>query len=203
MNGQEKTVYTLMPLEKFKGVMGVDDRDDSMSAYCLVTATHTIERYCKRRLLRTRHFERVALCGDMFVPLREYPVTELLSVHGISTNGNSNEIIEPELYSVIPACGTDDDIPFYLSLSPALLRYKNIIAIKTIYYAGYAPDNVPPDLACACLELAVWNMGRYKGRRVGMTGTARGNGGLTGERFEMAMPENVRGLLEPYRRKVI
>jgi len=54
---------------------------------------------------------------------------------------------------------------------------------------------VPADLAAACMELAAWNMNRYRGRRVGMTGNK--------EQFEMSMPANVRGLLETYRRKVI
>jgi hypothetical protein len=54
---------------------------------------------------------------------------------------------------------------------------------------------VPADLAAACLELAAWNMNRYKGRRIGMSGK--------GENFELTMPANVCKLLEPYKRKVI
>ena len=61
---------------------------------------------------------------------------------------------------------------------------------------------VPADLASACLELASWNMNRYRGRRIGMTGNVRGTG-KEGEHFEMSMPENVKDLLEPYRRKTI
>jgi len=45
-------------------------------------------------------------------------------------------------------------------------------------------------------------MNRYRGRRIGMTGNVRGTG-KEGEHFEMSMPENVRSLLEPYRRKTI
>jgi hypothetical protein len=71
-----------------------------------------------------------------------------------------------------------------------------------VYWAGYRADNIPQDLAVACMELTAWNLGRYKGRRVGMTGSVRGNG-RDGEHFEMSMPENVRFLLEPYRRKII
>jgi len=48
----------------------------------------------------------------------------------------------------------------------------------------------------------LWNFQRYKGRRVGLTGNIRG-GGKDGEHFEMSMPENVRQLLEPYKRKTI
>ena len=61
---------------------------------------------------------------------------------------------------------------------------------------------VPADLASACLELAAWNFNRYKGKRIGMTGNIRGSG-KEGEHFEMAMPENVKNLLEPYKRKII
>jgi hypothetical protein len=76
------------------------------------------------------------------------------------------------------------------------------------YWAGYAPGRAPPDLASACLELAAWNMSRYRGRRIGLTGNVRGSGfatrgGADGEHLETTMPENVRGLLEPYKRRVI
>ncbi|MDR2477740.1 MAG: hypothetical protein LBD48_00350, partial [Treponema sp.] len=75
-------------------------------------------------------------------------------------------------------------------------------AFKVIYRAGYGCGETPPDLASACLELAAWNMSRYRGRRVGITGNVRGSG-KDGEHLEPAMPENVRLLLEPYRRRVL
>jgi hypothetical protein len=70
------------------------------------------------------------------------------------------------------------------------------------YLAGYSVGKAPPDLASACLELAAWNMSRYRGRRIGMTRAVRRNG-EEGEHLERSMPENVRGLLEPYKRRVI
>jgi hypothetical protein len=114
----------------------------------------------------------------------------------------NGEILEPDFYNVIPDCGTDYDLPFSLSLTRALLRYRGISAIKAVYWAGYSNGSVPPDLASACLELASWNMNRYRGRRIGMTGNVRGSG-RDGEHFEMTIPENVKTLLEPYRRKTI
>ena len=111
-------------------------------------------------------------------------------------------IIEPDFYNIIPDCGTDEDIPFSLSLSRALQRYQGLAAVRAVYWAGYSVGNVPADLASACLELASWNMNRYRGRRIGMTGNVRGTG-KDGEHFEMSMPENVRSLLEPYKRKTI
>ena len=98
------TLYTLIPLEDFKAVLGIDDREDglyfasmrntsheflqgknsktlyqppSLAAFCLVMATHTIEQYCKRRLLRKKHFEQIEYIGDLLLPLREYPVISM------------------------------------------------------------------------------------------------------------------------------
>jgi len=193
-----KPLHTLMPLENFKGLLGIDDRDDSISRHCLETATKTIEHYCNRHLLREKHFEWNEYDGDLLIPLQEYPVSRVLAVYLIG----SGELLEPDFYNVIPDCGTDYDLPFSLSLSRAIQRQSGIYSIKTVYLAGYNTGLVPADLSSACLELASWNMNRYKGRRIGMTGNVRG-GGRDGEHFELSMPENVKQLLEPYRRKLI
>jgi len=193
----EHPIPTLIPIEEFKCILGIDDRDDKLVKFCLLTSTLTIESYCKRKLLRKEHFEEIKFTGDLLLPLREYPVTEVLSV---SLN-ETREILEPELYCVIPDCGTDNDIPFDISLSPAVARLY-FSAIKVIYYAGYEKENIPADLSAACLELASWNLNRYKGRRIGMSGNIRG-AGVQGEHFEMSIPENVKILLEPYRRRII
>ncbi len=194
----QNKIYSLIPLEDFKAVLGIDDREDKLARFCLVTATHTIEEYCKRRLLRKRHFEWNNYDGNLLIPLREYPVSKVLAVHLV---GNG-ELLEPDFYSVIPDCGTDYDLPFSLSLSRAIQRQRGISSIKAVYWAGYSAGIVPADLSAACLELASWNMNRYKGRRIGMTGNVRG-GGKDGEHFELSIPENVKQLLEPHRRKTI
>ena len=198
-------VYSLISLEAFKAILGIDDREDNLARFCLVTATHSIEQYCKRRLLRKKHFERIEYIGDLYLPLREYPVSRILAVHLLINSKygvETGEILEPDFYSVIPDCGTECDFPFHLSLSRAVKRIPGFNAIRVIYWAGYSLGSVPADLASTCLELASWNMNRYKGRRVGMSGNIRGSG-VQGEHFEMSMPENVRLLLEPYRRKTI
>jgi hypothetical protein len=93
-------------------------------------------------------------------------------------------------------------LPFSLSLSPALKKYSSVSAVKVVYWTGYAHNKVPSDLAAACLELASWNISRYRGRLVGMTGNIR-EAGKEGKHFEMSMPENVKLLLVPYKRKTI
>ena len=193
----EPPIRTLIPIEEFKAVLGIDDRDDKLVKFCLLTSTLTIESYCKRKLLHKKHFEEIEYTGDLVMPLREYPVTEVLAVSLFDTN----EILEPDLYCMIPDCGTDNDIPFDISLSPAVGRLQ-FSAIKVIYYAGYEKENIAADLAAACLELASWNFNRYKGRRIGMSGNIKG-AGIQGEHFEMSIPENVKLLLEPYKRRLI
>jgi hypothetical protein len=222
----EKPLYTIIPLETFKALLGIDDREDKTCRFCLVTATLTIEQHCKRKLLRKKHFETIPFYGDLFLSLKEYPVTKILAVY-LFGNG---EILEPEFYQTLPDCGTYEDIPFNLSVSLALNRYPGLKALKAVYWAGYVSNphpcgietrsfcdaktpakarktaasmpQVPADLSSACLELAAWNLNRYRGKRIGMSGNIRGSG-VQGEHFEMSMPENVRNLLEPYRRKTI
>jgi hypothetical protein len=195
---RENKLFSLIPLETFKALLSIDDRDDRISRFCLVTATYTIEQYCKRRLLRKKHFEAIEFYGDLILPLKEYPVIKVLAVY-LWGNG---EIPEPDFYQAIPDCGTDEDIPYSLSLSPALNRYRGLKALKAVYLAGYAPNKIPADLSAACMELAAWNLNRYRGRRIGMTGNIRGSG-KEGEHFEMSIPMQVRQLLDPYRRKTI
>jgi hypothetical protein len=194
-------LHSLILLTDFKTILGLDDREDALSRYCLVTATYTIEQYCKRRLLRKKRFEDLPFYGDYIFPLRDYPVREVLAVYQTHALKEAN-IVEPELYQTIPDCGELENIPFCLSVSPTLRFVRDLSGLKAHYRAGYAPGKAPPDLASACLELAAWNMSRYRGRRIGMTGTVRGSG-KDGEHLEASMPENVRGLLEPYRRRVI
>jgi hypothetical protein len=52
----------------------------------------------------------------LFVPLREYPVSEVLAFY-VFGNG---EMLEPEFYSVVPDCGTDYALPRYFPLSVPL-----------------------------------------------------------------------------------
>jgi hypothetical protein len=210
-NGASDTpLYTLIPLTDFKAILGIDDRENALSRYCLTTATYSIEQYCMRRLLLKRHFERIAPHGALLLLLREYPVREVLGiwVQKREEGGmRGEELLATDLYRVIPDLEgetgeTPEDTVYSVCLSPALNRGRGIGAVRVVYRAGYGCGEAPGDLAAACLELAAWNMSRYKGRRIGMTGAVRGSG-KDGEHLESSMPENVRLLLEPYKRRVI
>ena len=202
MKTQEKPTLSLMPLEEFKALAGIDDREERLARFCLITATLTIEQYCKRQLRRKKHFEYIEFTRDLSIPFREYPVSKVLAVYllgNMEWGMDKGEILEEDFYFTIPDCSTVENLPYSLSLSPALLRPRKLKALKLVYLAGYSKSSIPADLATACFELASWNLNRYRGRRIGLTGYVR----KEGEHFEMSIPENVRILLEPYRRKTI
>jgi hypothetical protein len=207
-NGDQAALCSLIPLSDFKAIIGLDDREDGLNRYCLVTATYTIEQYCKRRLVRRKNTDYLTFAGEYVFSLREYPVRKLLTVHAATAGTiqrgepffNPENLVDPRHYYCIPDEGIREDsglcsAPFSLVLRPPYRLAREEMGIRVRYLAGYAPGKAPPDLASACLELAAWNMSRYRGRRIGMTGKE--------EQFEASMPENVRLLLEPYRRRTI
>jgi hypothetical protein len=194
--------YSLVPLEDFKAIPGTDDRDEALSRYCLVTATYTIEHYCARRLLLKKHTDYIDCYANDVCLLREYPVRKIYTVYNDTHHLFGPEtIIAHNDYYTLPDTGSGEGVPFFLAFRTNRLRYGEKV-LKVKYTAGYAPGEVSADLKAACAELAAWNMSRYRGKRIGLTGSVRGRAG-EGEHLEMSMPENVRGLLEPYRRKMI
>jgi hypothetical protein len=84
-------------------------------------------------LFAKKYFERIEYTGDLFLSLREYPVSKVLALYFFSGIGGTGKIVEPDFYSVIPDCGTREDIPFNITLSPALKRYQGLTAFKAVY----------------------------------------------------------------------
>ena len=195
---------SLISLEDFKALMGVDDRDDKIARFCLVTASLSIEQYCKRKFLRKQYFENFKLSGSLVLPLKEYPVSEILLVSAFSGERYTQEngrLIELEFYRPMVGNGYNEEMIFELLLSSSVRLYEYSF-VNVNYIAGYERGSVPEDLSAACLELSSWNFNRYKGKRIGMSGNIKG-AGVQGEHFELSMPENVKVLIEPYRRKTI
>jgi hypothetical protein len=192
------SIHSLIPPSDFKAILTIDDREDALARYCLTTATYTIEQYCHRHILRKKRSEFSLFTGDYIFPLRDYPVQKILVVY-LTGLCPQPEPVDPCFYHTIPACADFEDMPYCLSLSSDLKMYRGKSALQIHYWAGYASGKAPSDLASACLELAAWNMSRYQGKKIGVTGAAK----AYGEHLELSMPENVRLLLEPYRRRMI
>ena len=67
MKAREKSLYTLIHLEGFKALLGVDGWDDTICRFYLVTAPLSIEQYCKRQFLRKKYADYGDFfCGPLF-----------------------------------------------------------------------------------------------------------------------------------------
>jgi hypothetical protein len=95
------SLHTFIPPGGFKAVLGLDDRDNELSRYCLVTATYTIEEYCKHRFFMKKHIERIEPSGDLFLLLREYPVQGVPALYALYRTAGP-ELVEPEFYGLCP-----------------------------------------------------------------------------------------------------
>ena len=114
----EKPIYSLIPLEDFKALMGVDSREDKTATFCIVTATLSIEKYCMRQFLRKKKTEILELTGDWEVLLGEYPVSEILGVYGINRQGE--RYLEPYFYRPMFGCALGEELPYSIMISSAL-----------------------------------------------------------------------------------
>jgi hypothetical protein len=193
-----RSLFVRRHFERFEYARDLLRGPDTFHNHYDFSGPHAVLLYSQNRLTGS-----LALVGV----LREYPVREVLAVYAYCSAAGP-ELIEPEFYSLCPEVEEQLDMPHTLRLSPSLERLPGLTAFKAVYRAGYRPGKTPADLASAGLELAAWNMVRYRGPPlrsrflIGMTGNVRGNG-KDGEHLEAAMPEQVRHLLEPYQRRII
>jgi uncharacterized phiE125 gp8 family phage protein len=193
MNGKNNgyTFHSLVPLAEAKAFLGVDDRDDSLLGFLLVSGAYAVEEYCARRLLRKRVKEWFVDTADPVFPLREYPVREVSAA--VIADGRGGLVPVP--YSLLPDGGLLN-VPYTLRVFPGCMAGR----LKTVgvkYVAGWRVAEVPPDLKEACLELAAWKLARRNAAGPGVSRSEPPAG------LENRMPERVRELLEPYRRKMI
>jgi uncharacterized phiE125 gp8 family phage protein len=142
-----------------------------------------------RRLLRKRVARWFEASADDWFMLSEYPVREVRGVYaGTATPPGRGRLLAPEDYRLSPFPGALENFPYCVRLTPACAMYGTRMAVMIEYVAGYKGRDVPADLKTACLELAAWNYRRFGERKIGVEG---------------GMPENVKELLAPYKRRVI
>lgn len=199
----DETLHILVPQAECKAALGLDARDDDFTRFLLVAATYTAENYLSRRILRRRHTEYFDSLGQNAFFLREYPIREIVSVNEDRAHlFPDTSLIDREHYYFTPDPESLEDLPGNLSLIPPYQLSRAEKSIKAVYSAGYDLAEVPPDLKEAVIEIVAWNHTRYKSRRIGITGAIRGSG-KDGESLETTLPEFIRTLLEPYRRRTI
>jgi hypothetical protein len=157
--GRGTAIHSLIPLADFKAFLGLDDREDCLAAFCLVTAAYTIEQYCKRRLLRRKHTDYLTFTGEYVFTFRKYPVGKVPSVHaaraGAVLQGEARfgpeSLIDPKHYYCFPEPsinsegggspldeGIHENISFSLVLRPPYQLAREEMGIRVRYLAGYS-----------------------------------------------------------------
>ncbi|MDR2742056.1 MAG: hypothetical protein LBB98_07865, partial [Treponema sp.] len=138
---QNPSIHSLILLDDFKAILGIDDREDCLSRYCLITATYTVEQYCKRRLLRRKNTDYLTFTGEYVFTLREYPVLKVLTVYA-ATAGTVQRgeplfgpasLVDPKHYYCLPDEGIHEDIPFSLVLRPPPRLTQEEMGIQVRY----------------------------------------------------------------------
>jgi hypothetical protein len=91
-------IHSLVPLSEAKTFLGVDDREDSLLEFLLVSSAYAIEEYCMRRLLRKRIKESFINTAETVFTLREYPAAYVSAVERVNAYG----LPEPVMYDLVP-----------------------------------------------------------------------------------------------------
>jgi hypothetical protein len=63
----ETPLHALIHPGDIKAILGIVGREDALIRYCLITATYTIEQYCRRRLVRKKYADYLTFtrCDDL------------------------------------------------------------------------------------------------------------------------------------------
>jgi hypothetical protein len=184
----------LVSVEECKRVLGLDDREDGFTEWLVMTASAAIEAYCMREFGYTKRVEFLDGSLPGGEELREYPVRKVCGVkEKIGAEWRVLDfMLEPRTKAVL-------DRPYFLHVHKARGASEKDRQVVVEYMSGYKPDEMPLQVQQACVELVAWNYARHKERKIGVKGSEKRGG----EHYESAMPENVKGLLERWRRKTI
>jgi uncharacterized phiE125 gp8 family phage protein len=190
-NGHYKHFNSLVSLADCRALLGIDEREDALLTFLLEAAARAFEDFCRRRLRYGRVIENFYGTRESCFFLREYPVRSIAGVYVTpSGDGEAYELSNGDI-QLDPTSPQNWTAAVRLNLG----AYRGLNTIKIIYFAGYKSGDVPPDLKSAVLEAVAWMYARHKAKKVGVTGGT--------EQYESALPENVRLLLQPYRRVMI
>jgi hypothetical protein len=91
MKTDGKTLYTLIPFEDFKAVLGIDDREEKLARFCLVTGIFTIEQYCKRRFMRYPTWAGYQIGKKITKPTRSDNTKLAMSSEQLTMNGEKSK----------------------------------------------------------------------------------------------------------------
>jgi hypothetical protein len=153
--------------------LGHDDRIQTL----INLLSGRIEDWCGRKFKEATYTaEAYDGDGEMILPLKQYPITELTDVTIDGVEVDTDDVNAFKLYA-------DEGFLWYAPCWSAAYP----LGIKVTYKAGYA--TIPPGLSMACVEWVILLLeGRMKDAKV------------KGEDLRTAMPDAIESALRPYKR---
>lgn len=194
---------SLVSLAWCKDLLSTDERDEATMSLVISSCSTRIEQYLMRRIVErtiVTHFDSV---GARELVLPEYPVRSVASVRCDCERvfGEDAELEEGSWYCATVPYDVFEDLPAVLIFDSFLPLPIGSRIIRVEYAAGYPLDHMPEDLQLATAELVAWELRRVKSKQIGVSGLVPTSGRMERAVLEMQMPENVREMLETYRRR--
>ena len=198
------STVNLVSLSTCRDLLSIDDRDESILALVVASSSARVERYLMRRILEGNFSGEFDSLGQRDIVLSEYPVRNVISVRCDPERvfGDETKLADNAWYCATVPYDILEDLPAVLIFDPFVSLPIGRRIIRVEYTAGYPLDAIPEDLKLATMELVAWEFRRVKSKQVGVSGFVPTSGRMERTVLEMQMPENVREMLEPYRRRM-
>jgi hypothetical protein len=178
----------------------LDDRDQPAIELLIFSCSAEIESYTGRNLLQRSLVEYRNGFLNPSMALRQYPVSELTELR--CNRGDEEFVVNPELFTLDnPALQNCTEQPARIRLNEDYLFPRGRNNIHITYTAGYAADDMPAPLKMALAEMVGWSLKRMRARQIGMSGLTNSKRAKEWPVTDKTMPDHVKDLLEPYRRK--
>jgi hypothetical protein len=194
-------VVPLISVETCRSVLEYSESENNFVGFLVTTATGIIERHLGRRIMYRRNVDYLSSLGSNDLFLREYPVRDITSVYFDLTRHFTEETkLFPSQYDFTPDPEGLADVPGTLRIITDETLPLGRKCVKIVYHAGFMNDEIPADLQMAVIELVAWNYARIRTKQVGVKASVTGRDAPD---LESSIPENVKQLLEPFRRRTI
>ena len=189
---------TLVPFEQLQTFMELEDSEEGIINMLSFSATTEIENHTHRILYEREIGEFHDGYNQNSIELKEYPVTE---VNRISIRQFTKLCAFIPLESEAYTCQTQENGFSTIFLQNNYSFPKGQQNIKVLYTAGYNSETLPDDLQMAVCETVSWLYKRMKARQIGVTQLVDERNRASRFTYDKTLPDHVREILEPYRKK--
>ena len=192
-------IVNLISWEDCKELLDVPYKEKTFIELLIFSASAEIETYTNRKLRQRELCELHDGYNQNEIIIEHYPVKEIISLKvDNECKYPEDTIVSKDFYNChIPSANDDGEYQSEIILAAGYAFPKGRNNIEVIYNAGYKEEDTPVDLKTAAAELVEWTYKRLNNRQIGEVNLKYGQK----TQLSTKIPDHVRELLEPYRRK--